>query len=1006
MFAPMISSHCVFAFNRVRFAVQPCCILVMAAMVIYSPLVGEDGSAENEEVLLSGTRQLTFEGRRAGEGYFSSDGSKMVFQSEREEGNPFYQIYLMDLELGDIERVSPGMGKTTCAWIHPDGKRVLFASTHEDAQSEALQRAEFEERESGKARKYSWDYDEHYELYAFDSESGEYTNLTNAKGYDAEGAYSPDGSMIVFASNRQAYDGSMSEEDQKYFKLDKKFAMEIYTAGADGSNVKRLTEVDGYDGGPFFSADGTKICWRRFDRKGLSAEIFSMNIDGTEQTQLTRIGAMSWAPYFHPSGDYLIFATNKHGFDNFELYLVDAAGEKDPVRVTETAGFDGLPVFSPDGSQLSWTSNRTPQKQSQIFLANWNHEKALELLDASRESLKVTEAVARTKVEQEKTALPKTVSAIDEDDLRQHIEYLASDELEGRLTGTEGEIKATQYVADLFESLGLEPGGDDGTFFQPFEFTAGVAVGEDNAMTLKIGDAEVTPKVEDDWRPVSFSQTGEIEERAIAFAGYGLEIPDGKGGESYSSYFHLDVKDKWVMVLRYVPDDVSKEQRDEMQRHSRLRFKAAQARRKEAAGIIFVTGPNTEVNEELIPMRFDASLADSGIPSISITTEIAEKLVAQAGKDLREIQTTLDTGEMVQGFDIPDTKLKVEIDVDQEKRTGRNVLGILSAGQTGPHPNPAVVIGAHVDHLGAKAGQGSRATEEEQDQIHYGADDNASGVAALIEIAEFLADQRERAKLELTRDVVFAAWSGEELGLLGSSHFVRDLAKQALGDESAPLGLLISSYLNMDMIGRLADKLVLQGTGSSNYWEGVIERRNAPIGLPITIQPDTYLPTDATNFYLRKIPILSAFTGAHADYHTPRDTIDKINYEGTADIAKLMGLIVRELSIDKAGPKYVKVAPPKNRGARGFRVYLGTVPDYSQGEIKGVKLSGVADNGPAGKAGVKGGDVIVGLAGKNILNIYDYTDAMAGLKVGEETQIVILRGEEQLTLKLVPGSRD
>ena len=343
----------------------------MAAMVISSPRVGEDDGAENEEVLLSGTRQLTFEGRRAGEGYFSSDGSKMVFQSEREEGNPFYQIYLMDLELGDIERGSPGMGKTTCAWIHPDGKRVLFASTHKDAQSEALQKAEFEERESGKARKYSWDYDEHYELYAFDSESGEYTNLTNTKGYDAEGAYSPDGSMIVFASHRQAYDGSMSEEDQKYFKLDKKFAMEIYVADADGSNVKRLTEVDGYDGGPFFSADGKKICWRRFDRKGLTAEIFTMNIDGTEQTQLTRIGAMSWAPYFHPSGEYLIFATNKHGFDNFELYLVDAAGEKDSVRVTGTQGIDGLPVVSPDGKQLSWTSKpcqgtRAPRWKSPV----------------------------------------------------------------------------------------------------------------------------------------------------------------------------------------------------------------------------------------------------------------------------------------------------------------------------------------------------------------------------------------------------------------------------------------------------------------------------------------------------------------------------------------------------------------------------------------------------------------------------------------------------------------
>ena len=970
------------------------------------PLEKQDIGSENEALLLSATRQLTFEGRRAGEGYFSADGNKMVFQSEREEENPFYQIYLMDLELGDIERISPGLGKTTCAWIHPDGKRVLFASTHEDSESEQLQKAEFEERESGKARKYSWDYDEHYEIYAYDIESGVYANLTNAKGYDAEGAYSPDGSMIVFASNRQAYDGSMSVEDQKYFKLDKKFAMEIYVADADGSNAKRLTEVDGYDGGPFFSADGKKICWRRFDRKGLTAEIFTMNIDGTEETQLTQLGAMSWAPYFHASGEYLIFATNKHGFDNFELYLVDAAGEKEPVRVTTTAGFDGLPVFSPDGKQLSWTSNRTPQKQSQIFLANWNHQKALELLNESPDLVELTDAVTPAEVENSRAVIPETLAAIDEGDIRQHIEYLASEELQGRLTGTEGEIKATQYVADMFERLGLDPGGDDGTFFQPFEFTAGVAVGEDNSMKLTSGDKESALKVEDDWRPVSFSQTGKIKEGSIAFAGYGLEIPDGKGGESYSSYFHLDVKDKWVMVLRYVPENVPKEQRDEMQRHSRLRFKAAQARRKEAAGIIFVTGPNTEVNEELIPMRFDASLADSGIPAISITTEIAEKLVAQAGKDLSEIQATLDTGEMVQGFDIPDTRLTVEIDVDQEKRTGRNVLGILSAGQTGPHPNPAVVIGAHVDHLGAKAGQGSRATEDEQDQIHYGADDNASGVAAMIEIAEFLADQREQGKLDLTRDVVLAAWSGEELGLLGSSHFVRDLAKNTMGDENAPLGLLLGSYLNMDMIGRLTDKLVLQGTGSSDYWEGAIERRNAPIGLPITIQPDTYLPTDATNFYLRKVPILSAFTGAHSDYHTPRDTVDKIDYPATTKIAKLMGLITRGLAIESSAPKYVKVDPPKNRGARGFRVYLGTIPDYSQGDIVGVKLSGVAENGPAGKAGVKGGDVIVGLAGKNILNIYDYTDAMADLKVGEETEIVVKREEEELTLKLVAGSRD
>ncbi len=990
-------------FTRVRSLTQPC----LAAMFLLGGflLQAKEVADDQEAGLLSGTRQLTFEGRRAGEGYFSSDGKKMVFQSEREEGNPFYQIYLMDLELGDIERISPGMGKTSCAWVHPDGKKVLFASTHADPESEAYQKAEFEERETGTARKYSWDYDAEYEIYGYDLQSKEYQNLTNTEGYDAEGAYSPDGSKIVFASNRQAYDGSMSEADQKYFKLDKKFAMEIYVADADGSNAKRLTDVDGYDGGPFFSADGKKICWRRFDRKGLTAEIFTMNIDGSDQRQLTRIGAMSWAPFFHPSGDYLIFTTNKHGFDNFELYLVDAAGERDPVRVTHTMGFDGLPAFSPDGKQLSWTSKRTPSNESQIFLSNWNHEQALAMLNSS--SVTAEQAPEESVSEKSETS-PRYETEVDiiESDMRKHVAYLASDELDGRLTGTEGEILATAHVADFFKRFGLEPGGDDDGFFQPFGFTAGVAVGEDNVLTLKVGEEETALTPDKDWRPVSFSKTGKVKESGIVFAGYGLEIPDGKGGESYSSYFHLDVKGKWVMVFRYVPEDAPKEQRQEMQRFSRLRHKSTLARRKFAAGIIFVTGPETEVKDELIPMQFDASLADSGIPAISISTEVAARLVAKAGKDLSELQKTLNSGEMVQGFDIPETRLVGVIDVDQEKRTGRNVIGVLSAGQTGPHPNPAVVIGAHIDHLGSEAGPGSLAKDDEKDQIHHGADDNASGVAGLLEIAEYLSDLRSQGKLDLKRDVVFAAWSGEELGLLGSSHFVRDLAKNVMGDENAPLGLLLSSYLNMDMIGRLSEKVVIQGTGSSDYWEGAVERRNAPIGLPITIQPDTFLPTDATNFYLRKVPILSAFTGAHEDYHTPRDTADKVNYEGAADIAKLMGLIARGLAIDSNAPKYLKVDPPKNRGARGFRVYLGTIPDYSQGEIKGVKLSGVSENGPAGKAGVEGGDVIVGLAGKEILNIYDYTDAMAGLKVGEETEIVVLRGEEELTLKLVPGSRD
>ena len=984
-------------------------IPLCAAILLAAPEKDSPGNDENtgdpalaEGRLMSGIRQLTFEGQRAGEGYFSADGSKMVFQSEREEGNPFYQIYLLDLESGDLERISTGTGKTTCAWMHPDGNRVLFASTQDDPEAAAKQEAEIQERESGKARKYSWDYDSAFEIYDYDREKKTYRNLTRTEGYDAEGAYSPDGSRIVFASNRHAYSEKLSKEDAVLFRLDKKFPMELYLMDADGSNVRRLTNADGYDGGPFFSADGKQICWRRFDRKGLTAEIFAMNADGGGERQLTRMGVMSWAPFFHPSGEYLIFATNKHGFDNFELYLVDAAGAGEPVRVTHTPGFDGLPAFSPDGKQLSWTSNRTASKQSQIFLANWDHEAARALLGTGAAKETAPGASPR------RPDFSPTAEEIREEDLKRHLEYLASDELAGRLTGTPGEQEATAYAASVFERIGLEPAGDDGGWFQPFEFTAGVAVGAGNRLTLDLGDGPVEGlKVDEDWRPISFSKTGKFDPGGIVFAGYGLEMPPANGeDEAYTSYFHLDVKGKWVMMFRFSPEDAPKEKRMEFQRYSGLRHKAMIARRKFAAGVIFVSGPNSKAREELVPMQFDASLADSGIPAISIGTALAEKILAAAGKDLKALQTELDGGGMVAGFPVRGAKLGAEIDVDQETRTGRNVLARLSAEKGIASGTPAVLIGAHIDHLGDQAGPGSLARENEKDQIHHGADDNASGIAALLEIAQYLKGRQKAGQLPLKRDLVFAAWSGEELGLLGSSHFVKKIGHEKNGDANGGLAEHFAACLNMDMVGRLGKTLLLQGIGSSDYWTGAIERRNAPIGLAVKTQQDVYLPTDATTFYLKKVPILSAFTGSHEDYHTPRDTSDKINYPGLRDIAKLMALIARGIATEDQGPVYVKVDPPKNQGMRGFRVYLGTIPDYSEGDIRGVKLSGVAGEGPAAKAGVQGGDTIVGLAGKEILNIYDYTAVLAEMKIGEETDIAVLRDGKKLTLKIVPGSRE
>ena len=209
------------------------------------------------------------------------------------------------------------------------------------------------------------------------------------------------------------------------------------------------------------------------------------------------------------------------------------------------------------------------------------------------------------------------------------------------------------------------------------------------------------------------------------------------------------------------------------------------------------------------------------------------------------------------------------------------------------------------------------------------------------------------------------------------------------------------------MVGRLKSNLVLQGIGSSSIWRGEIERRNVPVGLPLTLQEDSHLPTDASSFYMKGVPILSAFTGSHGEYHTPRDTPDRLNYDGAVKIAQLMGLITRSVAMRNDAPDYIEQTAPKDGQPRAMlRAYLGTIPDYAQADIKGVKLSGVSKGGPAAKGGVAGGDVIVKLAGKKIENIYDYTYAIEALKIGEEVEIVVKRGEKQVTLKVTPGSRE
>jgi len=976
----------------------------------------------NEAALLSKTRQVTFEGRRAGEGYFSGDGLRMVFQSERDPANPFYQIYVTDLETGDIEKVSPGHGKTTCAWIHPSGDRILYASTQDDPEARQKQTAEIALRESGKQRRYAWDYDNQFEIYARDLRDGSLRRLTHAKGYDAEGSYSPDGSKIAFASNRNAFTRNLTEREQQQFEVDPASMIDIFIMDADGSNVRQLTDVAGYDGGPFFSPDGQRICWRRFSEDGATAEVYSMKIDGSDAKRLTSIGAMSWAPYYHPSGDYLVFTTNKHGFGNFELYLVRADGQGEPVRVTNTDGFDGLPVFLPDGKRLSWTSTRTSSKQSQIFMADWNDAAARKLLDIGTQPDDEDRSAALAAADSSKPEFLPT-------DSMRHVDFLTRPDLGGRLTGTEGEKRATAYVAAYLESLGFQPAGEKGTFFHSFDFPAGSTLTAENQLALSGKKLELNK----DWRPLSFSKEGDTDETGIVFAGYGMQIPASDGTAEYDSYVHLAVGGQWVMVFRDMPQDITAEQRQKMARYSSPRRKASIARDLGAKGIIFVSGPTSKVKDDLI--RFDqaASQASVSITALSVSNAVAQKIFRAADQDLAKTQKELDDGSLHLGFPLQKAKASATVGIERKRGTGRNVVARMTAGSAADSEAPVLILGAHIDHLGKGGGGSSLAKDDERDQVHVGADDNASGVAAMLEIAQYLAAEKKSGRLKPKRDLLVAAWSGEELGLFGSQAFVDDYYKlypnaphppEATGKEAEaaaqaqahgmttdaePLTAAIAAYMNLDMVGRLREKLVIQGIGSSPKFASEVQRRNLPVGLALQLdKTSTRLPTDASAFVARDVPILSAFTGAHEDYHTPRDTPDKLNYEGVADIARLFALIGRGFLTSTTPPEFKLEEGEAQQDAPRARLtaYLGTIPDYVAGDIKGLKLSGVAGEGPAAKAGVRGGDIIVKLAGRKIEDIYDYTYAIEALKIGEEVQIVVQRGEKTVTMKVTPTSRD
>ncbi len=564
------------------------------------------------------------------------------------------------------------------------------------------------------------------------------------------------------------------------------------------------------------------------------------------------------------------------------------------------------------------------------------------------------------------------------EDLRTHIRYLASDELGGRASGTHGNEMAARYIARYLHDWGLSPLGDSGTYFQHFQFVSSVRSGAGNALRLEgkpVAGGILNAVPDTDFRVLGFSSNGTVS-GPLVFAGYGISAKDS----SYDDFKNLDVKGKIIVVLRYSPD--GSDPHGALTRFSSFETKTLAARDRGAVGFIVVTGPADEQEDALIKLRFDQRFGNSGIPSLSMRRALLEPLIAPSGWTLRALQDSIKARRSPVAFPLAGVTATITSDVERVTTTTANVIGFLP-GSDPALKDQVVVLGAHIDHLGM-GGEGSGSLQPDTVAIHHGADDNASGTAGLLELAQAFAWERP----SLKRGLVFAFFSGEELGTLGSSYYVNN----------PPIPLArTATMVNMDMIGRLNGKtLTVFGTGTSPEWNALLAKDNPDSAFTLKAVPDGYGPSDHAQFYGKNIPVLFFSTGEHSDYHRPSDTWDRINYAGEEQVVRYVYRIAGDIDREATRPPFTRTASSAPSGdTRGFRTTLGIIPDYNGGG-DGMKISVVRPGGPADKAGLKGGDVIVSMAGKKIVNIYDYMEMLGKLKGGDRVELVVMRDGKPL----------
>jgi Tol biopolymer transport system component len=783
---------------------------------------------------------------------------------------------------------------------------------------------------------YVWAIYPSYEIFSVRADGSDLVRMTDNDAYDAESTICPKDGSIVFTSTR---DGDL----------------DLYRMDADGGNVKRLTDTPGYDGGAFFSDDCTQIVWRasrpregeelddyrRLLGQGLvrpgQLELWVADADGTNARQVTYLGAASFAPYFFPGGERIIFSSNygDPAGREFDLWAVNTDGTG-LERITYAPEFDGFPIFSPDGRWLSFSSNRHHAKpgETNVFVARWV----------------AGEAGAGSRGQAEARPADRFMAAVD---------WLADDAREGRGVGTQGLAASADWLAARFAEIGLQPAGEKG-YRQPFEVASEVEVTP--ATTVAIDGA---PLAREDFQPAGFSASASVAGEVVA-AGYGITSPE----HDVDDYAGVAAGGKIVVVRRFAPtgppfDDTAVERR-----LSDLRYKAFNAREHGAMGLIVVDLPAGEEPPEEAPLPAPAvdSAGDAGLPVVVVSRAAGGALFAGGHR------------------------AALAVELRRQTLPAENIVGLLPAGAPDRLPG-AVLIGAHYDHLGY-GGHGSM--DPDSHEVHNGADDNASGTAALLEAARQLAARRG----ELRRDVFFVAFSGEESGVLGSTYLTKHpVAGLELGH--------LEAMINMDMVGRLRnDRLAVLGADSAAEWRGMIDPLCRELELLCDEGGDGYGPSDQTPFYAAGVPVVHLFTGVHDDYHRASDDARLINAAGGAQVAALAA----DLAFAVAGrvePLTYRAAPapPPEGDVRSYGASLGTIPDYTgPGEgKKGVLLSGVRAGSPAEAAGIRRGDLLVALAGHPIGDIYDFVYVLRQAKPGQKATAVVERDGHRVELVVTFG---